>query len=384
MSVSYHVLDDIQDQIRNRWEYPPGCISVPDDVVRRRVYFRHWAEYAPEHRPYPSDILASMTSREKVYRRAGSAPSIYGTSLTPCPHSGIHGNIKGYHYLTGDSTLYTSQLYNATSLEEEEWWAPKLREKIDADKVSLGSSLAEYRESVKMFVNFANGLHDAWKVLRGRIPRRKLKVCSIPASVLQYNFGVAPLAEDLYSSVEMLRTRMDRPIYRRLSAGVKRTFKGSFPYGVYFYDATGVFSQRATVHFRVIPSLYLSSDFDFGNPVEWAWELIPFSFVVDWAIPIGDWLGQLDALQGITDIHGTVTTRTEDRFKYRSNLPDYSFTERYGSYSQNTYKRDVISSIPLPSIPKWSPSLSAKRAINATALLLGMTQQCKSGKNASF
>lgn len=377
MPIVTYTQDSIGQTVRNRWICPPNCVSYPDDIVTRREYFRHWAEYVPEHRPYPSDLLASMTAREKVYRRGGSAPSIYEYSETPCPHSGVHGVIKGFHYITGDSTLYQSPLYDPTALEAEQIWASKLREKIDADKVSLGSSLAEYRETVKMFVKTAHGIHDAWKVLRGRKVRSKLKVCSVPAAVLQYNFGVAPLVEDLYSSAEMLRLRMDRPIYRRISAGIKVKREGSFPYGLYQYHATGTFSERATVHFRVNPSLYLSSDFDFGNPIEWAWELIPFSFVVDWAIPIGEWLGQLDALQGISHIHGTVTTRTEDRFRYTGIAP--AITERDGTYHQTTYKRKVLDTIPMPAIPKWSPSLSGKRAINALSLLVGLSSQCRKG-----
>lgn len=377
MTITVYDHDEIGPQVRNRWVYPPGCLPTIEDVVTRIFSFSHYSEYEPEHRPYPSDLNVSLTSRPRVYRRQGTSPLCWTEFPLNCPHSGIHGVGKLEAYHTGGSTLFENLLYDESLLRGQHLWAAPLREKITADRVNLGSSLAEYRESVSMFVKTAKGLHDAYKVLRGKVGRRKLRICSVPAAVLQYNFGVAPLVEDLFSSVEVLRLRLGQPIRRRLSAGVTKKFLGLFEYGPYTYDAVGSFKERATINYRIHPNQYLSDGFDFGNPLEWAWELIPFSFVVDWAIPIGGWLGSLDALQGTSDVHGTVTTRTADKWAYWSNIT--SRIGSIGSYNSISYQRDLITSVPLPPIPAWSPSLSYKRAINAVSLLAGISSTCRNG-----
>jgi len=378
MTILYHDENVSAYQARNEWFYPPGCLPKYEDNVLRVVRFYHNADYDTEHRPYPPDLDLSLTSRPEVYCREGVSPvrDVVMHTTEMCPHSGTHGSVHKIAYLTGGSTLYSSPILD--DLSSQKLWAAKLRDKLSVQKVNLGSSLAEYRESVRMFVKTAHALHNAYGVLRGRLPRKKLRACSVPAAVLQYNFGVAPLVGDLYSSVEALRFRLNKPLRRKLSVGVKVGRDKPFTYGPHsYFDVECVYKERAKISYELNPSQYLSQDFDFGNPVEWAWELIPFSFVVDWAIPIGSWLGRLDALQGVGDINGTVTIRRDNRWKYVS--VDSKTYESPGTYHGVTYKRSVITTIPMPPFPKWSPSLSWRRAINGVSLLLGISKSCRSG-----
>lgn len=374
-----NIVDETQaEQLRNGYYYPPGCLPDDEtDVVLRTVSLYHTRQRVPEHRPKPDNLLENPTAREYAFWRESKCGKDYSETYSPCPHGGVHGQMLHRAYHTGMSSLYENQLYNYSALKAQNIWSSKLREKIGSTRVNLSSSLAEYRESGKLFVKTTETLHDAWKVLRGRAGRRKLRVCSIPAAVLQYNFGVAPLVEDLYSSVESLILKLDQPLYRRISVGIEIFREGPFTYGPYDYEASGTFKERATVAVRYDPDSYLQSGFDFGNPVEWAWELIPFSFVVDWAIPIGEWLGSLDALKGVTSAVGTVTTRERSEWKFRSNVVN---SIRPGHFVQESHERRVITSIPIPALPKWSPGLSYKRIVNATSLLWSMSKPCRGTK----
>jgi hypothetical protein len=47
------------------------------------------------------------------------------------------------------------------------------------------------------------------------------------------------------------------------------------------------------------------------------WELVPFSFVVDWFVPIGDWLNSLDALSGVTFRYGCKSVKEHNVVNYR-------------------------------------------------------------------
>lgn len=47
-----------------------------------------------------------------------------------------------------------------------------------------------------------------------------------------------------------------------------------------------------------VPVLTAASQLGLTNPVNTAWELVPFSFVVDWFLPIQDYISQFSALDG--------------------------------------------------------------------------------------
>jgi hypothetical protein len=48
------------------------------------------------------------------------------------------------------------------------------------------------------------------------------------------------------------------------------------------------------------PNLYLASQLGFVNPAAIAWELVPFSFVVDWFVNVGEFLNNFTDLWGLT------------------------------------------------------------------------------------
>jgi hypothetical protein len=68
---------------------------------------------------------------------------------------------------------------------------------------------------------------------------------------------------------------------------------------------------KFVIRFRMDDPLAATlSQTGFTNPVSLAWELLPFSFVADWFIPIGDFLEALEAWKGMTFLGGSKTTFT--------------------------------------------------------------------------
>lgn len=362
-------------QIRNLWIYPKAC-NLPnfEDVSLSDEYETLVEKYSPESRPYPADITKNLTGRAKVVGYVKTRGNFFKFSEVPCPHSGVHGMTRKYSYVLGLPPSHHDLLGSYNSLKSRNAFALNLREKIVKKRVNLGSSLAEYRESAKLFGELGKTLHKAYHVLRGRMRRRKLRVCSIPGTVLQANFGISPLVNDVYNSVETLRHKLKLPLRERLSVGIKIPLNGSLDSGGYTYNVKGLFSQRATIYYSLNQAYYLTDTFDFGNPIEWAWELIPFSFVVDWAIPIGEWLGSLDALLGISEIHGTVTTRLEEQIEAVWDQANIVLSP--SRITSHSYERGLINSVPLPKFPGWKPSRSWRTVVNATALLFQVAKPC--------
>jgi len=141
--------------------------------------------------------------------------------------------------------------------------------------------------------------------------------------------------------------------------------------------------QQLKVFYR-IPNGGVPSFVAFGvlNPLEVAWELIPYSFVVDWFIPIGDYLRSLIATVGL-NFHSGTNTVTESRSynllatdgagSFYTSAPGY--TQKLslgGSYVRKTFtmNRTVFPTFPYPSVPGFKDPRSLTHAASAIALLL--------------
>jgi hypothetical protein len=113
------------------------------------------------------------------------------------------------------------------------------------------------------------------------------------------------------------------------------------------------------------------------DPLSTAWELVPYSFVADWFLPIGDYLSASALSRALT---GTFVKTRFDRVHLegmtRENLPGSdpvfwvfpleSWFHRYG-----TLERVVTTSleVPLPSFKGRDKIASWVHAINSVALL---------------
>lgn len=111
------------------------------------------------------------------------------------------------------------------------------------------------------------------------------------------------------------------------------------------------------------------------NPVSIGWELLPFSFVVDWFYDVGNTLRNAETalLYGRAFAHGY-----KSEFLRRKTTQKPSFTKVYrgqqvwsgnGASNNRSFKREVLSSFPFPSTPKLKFSLGSRQLLNAAALL---------------
>lgn len=177
---------------------------------------------------------------------------------------------------------------------------------------AIGTDLAEYKETLKLIATVGRALlhplttfgklmqreakqvyrHGGWKSA-AEVP---LVLC--PSAWLAWHFGVDPLIKDYYS---LLRRLADQPKPLRVVA--KKSQKGKF-----IYDKNGQFDNmnwrvgaklQADV-LRTNENLSLWNDMGLVNPVAIAWELVPFSFVVDWFYPIGRYISSITDLLGYT------------------------------------------------------------------------------------
>jgi hypothetical protein len=311
-----------------------------------------------------------MTSQPLQHSHNTGKGEFVKKTVIPCSHGGVHGDTIRY-----DHSYYPNYAGNVFADQPESTvWAQKLRTKIEADTVNIGTALAEYRATAKMFGDVTKQIVDVWNILKGRRVRRKIKACSVPAAYLQYTYGIGPLVGDLYDSVEVLRLKLERGLL------IKRAFvrdSEKLRRVKYVGDLKQVFqgtrSYHATFQYRLDPKRVQA--ITYGNPAEWIWETIPFSFVVDGVIPIGEYIASLDSLFAVAEIHGVVTTKTDWQSTVIAHGDSVTIEPANGFYK--SHKRDSYDSVPMSPFPKYSPSQSYKKVLNNLVLLWGINKRCK-------
>lgn len=168
---------------------------------------------------------------------------------------------------------------------------------------------------------------------------------------LEYKYGWKPLMQDIYGSIELLNKKI-------VSDGLS---VGSSANG--YYSEEGSLtpkyslkkSTRARLRFHVRcqdEMVALAASTGITNPALLAWELIPFSFVMDWFIPVGNYLEGLSAYDGFTFLNGSLSTVTNGTYfgNYQySQDSDLEHTRVHGIRHQtrSAYVRQAIARPPL-------------------------------------
>jgi hypothetical protein len=330
----------------------------------------------------PADLIANPTARhhysyDRLVEGLAATPfTPLGTQYLQCLPGSDPANWHFYgQQARSQKTFSPPGLPDELSGDLD--WPLRLRLKIKRQKVNLGTSLVEYKQTTKMFGSFAKGIKNAWSSYKHAkrnffsirdSSRRRIRPCDIPASYLSTTYGLEPLISDLMNSIYKLTDRLQKPMYQKFT--VKCSSDGKTDSGY-----TWSRSLRATAFLRSIPS---SDQFTLGNVGELAWEVVPFSFVVDWGIGVGDWLSSLDALDGLEFVSGTLTAYDEAEGKFAYDVDDgYSGVISSERYHKNL-GRTTFSSIPLPTRPRFGFSGSYRRLANGVALLWAVNQRCKS------
>jgi len=130
---------------------------------------------------------------------------------------------------------------------------------------------------------------------------------------LEFTYGWKPLIKDVYDQVENLSTTLTRNEGEVFSAVGKakaqrsgeRVFQDSD-----YAKITKFYTWTSRTRFKVrysLADLGYRNVFGLNNPALVAWEIVPFSFVVDWFLPIGQFIEGLTAYDGVRFHRGTRT-----------------------------------------------------------------------------
>lgn len=193
---------------------------------------------------------------------------------------------------------------------------------------------------------------------------------SMGALWLELHFGWEQLLKDIFETVEILDSPLTEK-WIRTKASNRADFSKITRYsGKQFWYINAKVRCQANVFGLVKvdnPNAFKVAKLGFTNPGTWAWELIPFSFVIDWFININQWLKQWDEFFGIT-LTKCGYSEFFDGTSEGGWVDNVNFEECHGTAHSTSFQRfDTFPSVVLNR--KRITSISAVRAATSIALL---------------
>lgn len=189
--------------------------------------------------------------------------------------------------------------------------------------VNLGVALAEAQATGGHLANTVRRIARSVEEFRRRKGKKtwdRVKregVHSVPQSWLELQYGWNPLMNDILGSCIAVDEAWNKPQAPNIRVSgfasdtllhrVDPEYAGNDPR----FGWNGTEEQIAEVVLYYSLKSYfrqMVSELGLVNPLEIIWERMPYSFVVDWFLPLGDWFAGLSADTGWDFVHGKLST----------------------------------------------------------------------------
>jgi len=275
---------------------------------------------------------------------------------------------------------------------------------VKNQKVDLATELSQIAQTLGLITDAAK------RIAKGIIALKKLNLTGaikavIPSNLkgvandrLAYVYGVKPLLSDVVGAAEHLSEFLRKVYALKRNGHAKKTIRLETSYDS--YNEFGLFSVtkvtrditirvKYSVTYRISDKLDLElSRLGFTNPANVIWELIPFSFVVDWFIKIGDFLNTMNAFRGLKFVSAyrtlfikescTMVTSIKSQAASAGDLVhDWSFSFpndnsewHRSSFTRVFNTREILLDFPEIELPSFKSPVSLDHGLNSAALAI--------------
>jgi hypothetical protein len=250
---------------------------------------------------------------------------------------------------------------------------------------------AQVGETTKMFTEVLGKITRTVQTFKANRPKDWAKVIrsgsregyDIPGAWLELQYGWKPSLSDLGKSMDQIHHASSQINAYKASVTGKATSHiwdpdwhkpSGYLGGVYWpCRVEGSWKVKVRLDYNMSgPIIATLSQLGLINPLEIIWEKLPYSFVVDWCLPVGDYLSLLTADYGWDFIAGSVSTI--GRCKVQSGLCRgvNGVSETTGArWNEDSFAfhRTRLDSSPMPRIHFKNP-ITAGHVANAMSLLV--------------
>jgi len=256
---------------------------------------------------------------------------------------------------------------------------------LKANRASMGADIATIGQTVDMMAKrviqgarFLKSLrHGDWggaaSALGLRRPSRIPRSRQAADLWLEYSYGWKPYAQSLYDLHKITSNLLGKDILVHGKGSDKRSGMSSAGTALrrdYRYDT----SVRVDLVGRVKSAPWANLEsLGLLNPLSVVWEVVPWSFAVDWFIPVGNTLDSLTATVGLEFVRGYTTWRSTASMDASYNASDRTGWDSTssGSYREELFgvRRYTYDGFPRPGFYVDATPFSTPRVLNALALV---------------
>lgn len=322
-------------------------------------------EYSSSTKRQKPQLLKATDFTHYRFKRAGSKRLFTGSSE---PMIVATPNTNAQFVMESCKNAYPSSLVNN-----------KLLEKIKDQTWSAAVDLAELPETFRFLVDSVRYMYRTYRDLRrGKFSSLKKSDLDTLASLwMAWRYAVMPLTYSIKDMCEWWQEPVEekrKPLivkthreieynYKRNSDNLNWRLRGKLR-GVVMYQVTG---DRSA----------LRLGFDPAELPSVLWNVTPYSFIVDWILPIGDALAGLSATNNVEFLDGYVSWRFKSVDCTWPDAVSNALTTRpihelraeaAAISSIDYYDRRRLTGFPKPSV-RIDPNMNLKRWVDALALL---------------
>jgi hypothetical protein len=328
--------------------------------------------------------------------------SIFNEKVIPYPPlrrskvSGLSqpGATSSYGYTPADSEFFDNLGVPNVSQNLIHEAETKALAKIQGAKYNLGATLAEAKRTAEEIGGLVTQLvHIILDVFRGRwknLAKRFGKMVgpqkgaqTLASAWLMYQFGIKPIVNDvegMLASWNDLALKGDMLIHVEATAKAKELpipwLVKPARYKWARWDGTCERSARVIL-WASVDDVALATYSRYGlNPATMLWEALSFSWLIDYVLSIGNFLGALGSSLGLNFRSGTLSKRVYANIRYTvmPSDPDGN-TSWTGAGCETGYKclalrRTVYPTWPIPWVSIRNPIKSGPKVANLLALLV--------------
>lgn len=362
-----------------------------------------------------SDVRSKSTSKRT---RAFRAPLPYSRTLelgnVKCFYIDVYadavsGSIKFHETISGQDNVggtyydltpsFDSRLSNRA--------LTKALGKLKRQNVNLAQAFFERGQTARLVSNNlirvakaglalkrldAPGVFDALGLRTGKRKHARIRPEGISDFWLEMQYGWKPLLSDIHGAVTQLHevesegsrltafvtgSAKDNALESRFLTTIGGGTLTRFRLNKYSRLSYKAFVRLDYVREDEIPSNLLTQ-LGFTNPLSLAWELVPFSFVVDWSLPLGEYFSLLDAASGWKLKGGSLSQKalrvTSTKFHSVDKGPNNFSSLTGGGVTigrgrQMRFSRTIYQTSPVPPPPQLDTGASSLHIANGLALL---------------
>lgn len=314
--------------------------------------------------------------------------------LWHCPLSGGHNTVSNFlvNFYNNDSVGSSLGSFSAS---EKNAILAKLLSKVKGHSFNAAVNLSQAGQLASMVSSNLGKLGRSIMALKhgdfataarqlGAAPKvSRLRSTDISGRWLELQYGWLPTISDTFEAAKAFEAISNGPMTARFSTGRHKTGGQTVSTGIGSIEAH--LSQERVINytFEAEEELSFSRQLGLTDPLSILWEHIPYSFVVDWFIPIGTYLSNLNQiphLKGRWMVTESIVTRGFTVHKLPGPLPfcgthgfqqcdSFSINVK-GNYSRINTARDALASPPKVSFPgvKLGGAVHDRRVWNAISL----------------